>query len=49
MTIKEFAQQFNRAISLQEFKIAGYSKAQVEKAVREGILVWRRDGLLDIA
>lgn len=49
MDIKKFAQQFDRAISVSEFKLGGFSMREIERAVRDGILVWRRDGDLDLA
>jgi hypothetical protein len=46
--IKKFAAQFDMAISLRDFKIGGFSRAEVERAVRDGILVWRTDGKLEL-
>jgi len=47
--IKAFIAQFKRAVSAYELKaVGGYTQKQIERAVREGVLVWRRDGDLDL-
>ncbi len=48
--IKSFAKQFGRAVSKYELKsVGGFTEKQIERAIREGVLVWRRDGDLDLA
>ena len=48
--IKTFVAQFNRAVSEHELKsVGGFTQVQIELAVRENVLVWRRDGNLDLA
>ena len=48
--IKAFVVQFNRAVSTYELRaVGGFTQKQIERAVREGVLVWRRDGDLDLA